>query len=138
MKRLLFVMIISGLIGTLGCAKGVEVKGKVAFPDGKPLTVGEVIFQTDTWMASGKIQSDGTYKLSSASENDGIKPGQYGIRIVGAYDSSNTPVGASPDEALPPIPLIDAKFEKTETSGLTCDVKGSQTFDITVTAPEAE
>lgn len=137
MKQLLYALIVLGLVGVLGCGKGVEVKGKVTFSDGKPLTVGEVIFQTDTRMASGRIQPDGTYNLASTSESDGIQPGHYKVRVVNAYDSSNTPADASPEEALPPIPMIDAKFEKTETSGLTCDVKGAQTFDITVTAPEA-
>jgi len=33
-------------------------------------------------------------------------------------------------------PSMDAKFEKTETSGLACEVKGGMTFDITVTKPQ--
>jgi len=132
MKQLLFLLIVTGFVCVVGCGQGASVKGKVSFPDGTPLTVGEVIFQTDNRMSSGKIQADGTYKLASASVNDGVPPGHYGVRIVGACDSSNTPPGAMPHEALPGIPLIDAKFEKTETSGLTCEVKGATTFDITV------
>ena len=137
MKQLFFTLIITGLICVTGCSKGATVKGKVTFADGTPLTVGEVVFQTETRMASGRIQADGTYKLSSASESDGVPPGHYGVRIVGAYDSSNMPPGISLSEAakFPPIPLINKKFEKTETSELTCEVKGSMTFDITVTKP---
>ena len=37
--------------------------------------------------------------------------------------------------ALDKSTAIDAKFEQTETSGLTCDVKGATTFNITVTSP---
>ena len=136
MKHILFTIIVAGFVCVLGCGQGVTVQGKVSFPDGTPLTVGEVVFQTETLMASGRIQPDGTYTLVGAKEGDGIPPGRYGVRIVNAYDSSNTPPGASPMDALPPIPLIDEKFEKTETSGLTCEVKGAQTFDITVTPPE--
>jgi len=135
MKHLFLTIIVTGLVCALGCGKDATVKGKVTFPDGTPLAVGEVIFQTETRMASGRIQSDGSYKLSGATEKDGVPPGHYGVRVVGAYDSSNTPPGAGPDEALPPIPLIDEKFEKMETSGLTCDVKGTTIFDITVTKP---
>ena len=133
MKHLFFSIIVTLLI--VGCGKGASVKGKVTFPDGSPLTVGEVIFQTETRMASGQIQSDGSYKLSSAEQNDGVPPGRYAVKIVKAYDSSNTPPGTMPQDALPPIPLIDAKFEKTETSGLACEVKGTTTFDMTVTKP---
>ena len=134
MKRLLFLLSVLCLI--VGCSRGASVGGRVTFEDGTPLTVGEVIFQTGTCLVSGRIQSDGTYKLAGATKNDGVPLGHYGVRIVGAYDTSNTPPGiTSPSEALPPIPLIDKKFEKTETSGLTCEVKGSTMFDITVTKP---
>ena len=128
-------MIVIGLVCVLGCGKGATVKGKVTFPDGTPLTVGEVVFQTESRMTSGRIQSDGTYKLSGATESDGVPLGFYGVRIVGAYGSSNTPSGADPSDAPMPIPLIDEKFEDTATSGLTCEVKGATTFDITVTKP---
>jgi len=93
-------------------------------------------------MASGRIQPNGSYKLSSTTENDGVPPGKYGVKIVGTYDTSHMP--PIPADTLPPIPsadapqpipLIDAKFERTETSGLTCEVKGRTTFDITVTKP---
>jgi len=119
----------------VGCSKGATVKGKVTFSDGTPLTIGEVFFQSDTCAVSGRIQPDGSYKLSGATEKDGIPPGHYGVKIVGAYDSSNTPPGTMPQKAKQPIPLINAKFEKTETSGLTCDVKGTMTYDITVEKP---
>ena len=137
MKQLLFTLIVTGLICVTGCGRGATVKGKVTFADGTPLTAGEVIFQTENRMASGNIQADGTYKLSSESQHDGVPPGNYGVRIVRAYDTSKMPPGISPSEAMkfPPIPLINKKFEKTETSELTCEVKGSMTFDITVTKP---
>ena len=135
MKRIFAVIV---LLGVLGCGQGVSVKGKITFPDGQPLTTGEVIFQTETRMVSGRIQSDGTYKLSGATENDGVPPGRYGVRIA-AYEPVSAPSGTMPGEVAtpPPIPLIDAKFEKTTTSGLICDVKGAMIFNITVTKPEA-
>lgn len=135
MKHLLFTLIVMGLVFIAGCGHGASVKGKVTFSDGTPLTVGEVVFQTDSRMASGRIQSNGTYQLSGATESEGIPAGHYRVKIVGAYDTSNTPPGTMPGDAKPPIPLIDAKYEKTETSGLVCDVKGTTVFDITVTKP---
>ena len=122
----------------LGCGKGATVKGKVAFSDGTPLTVGEVVFQTDTYAASGRIQPDGSYKLSGATQKEGVPPGRYGVKVINAFDSSNTPPGTHPNDAKPPIPLINATFEKTETSGLTCEVKGTTMFDITVTKPSSK
>ena len=137
MKHLSFLIIVTILF--VGCGQGVSVTGKVTFSDGQPLTVGEVVFQTDTRMASGRIQPNGSYKLSSTTENDGVPPGKYGVKIVGSYDTSHIPADTLPPmpsaNAPQPIPLIDPKFEKTETSGLTCEVKGHTTFDITVTKP---
>jgi len=138
MKHLFFAIVITTAVCFVGCGKGISVNGKVTFPDGSPLTVGEVVFQTETVMASGRIQPDGTYRLVGAKEGDGIPPNHYGVRITGACKSSIAPPGTLPEDVPPPIPLIDEKFEKTETSELTCDVKGAQTFNITVTAPNGK
>ena len=60
----------------------------------------------------------------------------FGVRIVGAYQPSTAPPSILPEDSPPAVPLIDAKFEKTETSELTCDVKGSMTLDIVATKTE--
>ena len=109
----------------VGCGKNKRLTGKVTFTDGKPATCGIVIFRTDTFMAKGEIKSDGTYKLSSEKENDGIPPGEYQVYVSSI--SKPSPAGG----AALPLPLCDPKFENPDLSGLTCKIPAPQnTFDI--------
>ncbi|GHT17947.1 hypothetical protein FACS1894189_4860 [Planctomycetales bacterium] len=78
--------------------------------------------------ATGHIQAGGKYRLGGIKENDGIKPGSYQVVVAGASTG-----GGSNGE--PFARFIDQKYEHAGTSGLTCDVSGSTTFDITVTKP---
>ncbi|MGL4944286.1 MAG: hypothetical protein ACRC46_13980 [Thermoguttaceae bacterium] len=116
----------------VGCGDGnVGVTGKVMFPDGTPLTKGDVHFSTPTYVASGKIQSDGSYVIGSQTQNDGLPPGTYSVTVNKAFDDSGT-AALSAIDSKPAKPLIDPKYNSPTTSGLTCDVKGKTTFDITV------
>ena len=50
------------------------VSGKVTYK-GQPVTKGTVTFQSDTGQpATGEIQPDGTYRLSTFAEKDGRSP----------------------------------------------------------------
>lgn len=132
------------LLSALGCGSKVAVTGKVKFEDGTPLTTGEVRFEKEGFETNGKIQPDGTYRLGTASDTDGIPKGTYGVSVR-ALDISGVGVGSTqgfgvaPGDARPAAPpksLIDNAFGSAQTSGLTCDVKGSRTFDITVRKPD--
>jgi hypothetical protein len=112
-----------------GCSRNVALSGRVSFPDGSPLTVGEVYFETDTFLSHGIIRKDGRYVLGSWSEKDGLPPGTYRVSIVGAEE---------PDGAMTYKSLIDEKYKDGRTSGLTCTVSDNTTFDITVTKPEVK
>jgi len=65
------------------------VSGKVVFPDGS-VPQGEVAVvkfepanpDTDTKAASGDIQPDGTFQLTTIEDNDGALPGEYRVRIL--------------------------------------------------------
>ncbi|MDR1492417.1 MAG: hypothetical protein LBT05_06835 [Planctomycetaceae bacterium] len=119
---------------TVGCSGKTKVTGKVAFSDGAPLTTGEVRFESDGFLAAGKIQSDGSYRLGSASETDGVPKGSYRVSIY-ALDYSHIPPGADLMKAPPAKSLVAEKFRSGETSGLTCEVNGATKFDITVEKP---
>ena len=123
------------LFSIAGCGSKVSVSGKVTFDDGSPLTTGEVRFETTNFVSSGKIQSDGTYRLGTTSEKDGIPKGSYGVTVHAMGQPELTP-GMRTEHVPPPKSLIDTKFGSTSTSGLTCEVKGSTTFNITVRKPE--
>lgn len=117
-----------------GCGGNASVSGKVTFSDGETLKGGRVMFYTADSVASGAIQADGTYKMGSKSISDGVPRGTYQV-AVHAHDPATEVPGLSPEESekLPPKkPLIDGKYGSPTTSGITCDVKGSMKFDISV------
>ncbi|WP_442482210.1 hypothetical protein [Aeoliella sp. SH292] len=69
------------LIGFTGCGGShpgiVPVKGKVTI-DGKPVTTGQVyVYAEGQRPATGKIQQDGTFQLSSFAFNDGAPTGTH-------------------------------------------------------------
>ena len=120
-----------------GCSGNASVTGLVKFDDGTPLTIGEVIFESSTLEARGPINSSGKYAMETNKAGDGIPPGQYRVYIGGAVEATgkDISVGARGDSRPEMRPVIDEKFTQPATSGLTCDVKGSQKFDITVSKP---
>jgi hypothetical protein len=61
----------------------IPVKGKVTYK-GQPLISGTVRFEPDDFgrPASGKLQSDGTYVLSTAKEADGVVAGSHKVSIT--------------------------------------------------------
>jgi hypothetical protein len=111
----------------IGCSNKIKVSGQVTFSDdGSPLTTGTVCFQTETFVARGNLQSDGTYHLSSVKEKDGLPPGTYRISVINAVE------GLGEDEGTR-TPLIDPKYNTGETSDLTFEVTNSnKRFNFTV------
>jgi hypothetical protein len=82
-----------------------------------------------TVMARGTLQPDGTFRLGTNRPGDGAPPGKYRVLVV--------PRGLTEAEAAKRPPIIDRKFEKFETSGLTLEVKpGANELLITVTKPK--
>ena len=134
MKYNFFIVIIV-LACVIGCSDKSQVSGKVVFGDGSPLTAGTVVFDNGQEQAKGAISEDGTYRLSSVANNDGIKPGEYGVYITGAF-GFNKAVTMTPGTVPRPDDLIDVKFTSRQTSGLSCTVKGKTVFDIEVTPPK--
>lgn len=124
------------LVCFVGCSGNSQVSGKVTFPDGAPLKKGEVRFVTSTFTGYGSIQDDGTYKISSSGTNDGVPNGSYNVYIINAVDQPEIDFSKDPGDAPPPVNLIHSKFGSESTSGLSCEVKGKTTFDITVEKPE--
>jgi len=133
--RYFSVVVVAVLLFSIsGCGSKVSVSGKVTFDDGSPLASGEVRFETADFVSSGKIQPDGTYRIGAISDKDGIPRGTYGV-TVRAMDTSMITPGMDPEKAPPPKSLIDTKFGSITSSGLTCEVKGTTKFDITVKKP---
>jgi hypothetical protein len=79
------------LAATFGCGSGqaalpdlIPVKGKITYK-GQPLTTGTIRFEPDGYgrMATGKLQPDGTYVLSTLKEADGVVAGTHKVFVTG-------------------------------------------------------
>jgi len=127
-----------------GCGQP-KVTGTVTYSDGTPLERGSVNFQTEKHAAMGAIGKDGRYTIGGVKVGDGVPPGTYMVFITGAMgiDASNVPE-LQPGLAMVSgvtaaiMPLIDMKYERPETSGLTCEVKSTTVFNIVVKRPGEE
>ena len=132
MKKIGFLTIILLLVPiTFGCGSGkVQLSGTVTYSDtGEPLEAGTVAFQTEKFFARGTLGTDGKYVVSSISANDGMLPGKYRVYISGAHRQ----IGETAEGTPIMEPLIEAKYELPETSGMTLEVdKNTKTFDIQV------
>ncbi|MDR1140810.1 MAG: hypothetical protein LBL62_03890 [Planctomycetaceae bacterium] len=125
MKFILNIFLVSLCVLLSGCGNGyISFGGKITFEeDGSPLTLGTVVFTTDTFQAEGMIHSDGTYQLGSLSQKDGLPPGNYKVFVTGAGNIVNEKF----------ISLIDLTFTDRNTTPLLCEVtSGKHTFDFTV------
>lgn len=113
----------------------VPVEGKVTY-QGKPLEFGAVIFQPAAGPgASGTIQPDGTFRLSTYGNEDGAVLGTH--KVAFSCFDSQSPNAPPPDPSKEPglgKPLIPRKYLSAETSGLTAEVKSrNEPFEFVLT-----
>ncbi len=111
----------------VGCGSNLaSISGKVTL-DGKPLTRGTVVFQTNGQaMGHAEIQPDGSYRIKTGDRR-GLEPGTYQVTIT-AYKS--LPNADDPSEPIPDL-LTPVRYNKPASSGLTAEVKpDSNTFDF--------
>jgi hypothetical protein len=110
-----------------GCGPGrprtVPVRGTVMY-QGKPVPNGTVMFVPQSGQeATGEIQPDGSYSLTTFVPNDGAVPGNYTVVIVAREDTSKRlPEDRNP---LPP-PIIPMRFTSIATSPLRAEVKDQE------------
>ncbi|MDR1924805.1 MAG: hypothetical protein LBQ66_10565 [Planctomycetaceae bacterium] len=130
MKKTFYIFLLL-LIFAAGCSSSkVGLSGKVTFTDGTPLSIGEIYFETDTFLARATIKPDGTFTVGSLKESDGLPTGTYRVSIVGAFRKLD-----GMDETGMPLQelLIDEKYTSGTTSNLTCTVPAENgKFNITV------
>jgi len=143
--------------------KTYNVTGTVKFTDGSPLTTGTVIFAGENVASQGEIQPDGSYALGTNAADDGAPAGSYKVFLAGPIfeaegdaapeedagedtgagqveteDGETEEYDATYSEGMEEDggeALVNQKFSAADTSGLTCEVTGSTTFDITVEKP---
>jgi hypothetical protein len=116
--------VLVGVLLVIGCDSGglktAVVRGKVTY-QGKAVTSGTVTFVPDAGgpPATGEIQPDGTFTLTTYKTGDGAVLGKHKVFVVAMEDTS----GKLPEErkALP-APTIPNKYTSLATSPLTAEV----------------
>lgn len=117
-----------------GCGSNFyTVKGKVVFPDGKPMEGGWVNFEKFesgiTHSADSPVQPDGTFELRTVKPGDGVPPGKYRV-LVKAQELTLA-------EGQRRTPRIHPKYESFDTSGIEVTVEPKTNFvTINVTKPK--
>jgi hypothetical protein len=99
-----------------GCSDGrperVPVSGKVLI-DGQPLETGNIrVYAAANRAASGKIEPDGSFKLSTYEFGDGVVPGTHMVSVTASKLLNPKTVRW----------LAPKKFSDASTSGLTLEV----------------
>jgi hypothetical protein len=123
------VLVVLVLAPQFGCGSApgalpslIPVKGKVTYKN-QPLAQGIIRFEPDDFgrPATGKLQSDGTFVLSTFEEGDGVVAGHHRVSISGV------------DKKLARERAFK-KYASPNSSGLTADVTVDQT-DFTFNIP---
>ena len=122
-----FALLFFALLFVAGCGSGhVQLGGTVTFDDGTPLTTGAVIFATEAFMASGRIDSQGNFVIGSLGVRDGLPPGTYKVYISGATEENPRADGGMWSH-------IDPTYGCFSSTPLTSDIPAPRnTFDIVV------
>jgi hypothetical protein len=96
-----------------------EVKGKVVFADGKPLSGGFISFVPKGDLPitpSAVIGADGTFSLVTGGSGEGAPPGEYKVRIESPRFQRSDPKSRT-------RPLIPPKYTDEDSSGLVITVR---------------
>lgn len=122
-------------LGLLGCSGGdadmTPIRGEVIY-NGEPLKEGTVIYTPQMprngQQASGGIQEDGTFEMTTRQRGDGVKHGAYNISIYAMEPHPGEPQSREEVEAaggkIERGFLIPEKYADPRTSGLTDTVDG--------------
>ena len=129
-----------------GCGGNVHVTGKVTFPNGQPLTAGQVIFTDDFYMGRSDIDRNGEYSIHTLRRNDGVRKGTYRVYITGAMRleggettlkgiDSIMNLSQSDFKTADVVQLIDMQHTNPDTTGWIFEVKKNSKIDLVVYPP---
>ena len=135
----LFLVVWTFLLASLvGCNGNVHVTGRVTYPNGQPLTIGQVIFTDDYYMGKSDLDKNGEYSIHTLRRNDGIRKGRYRVYIVCAFRFEETEEIKDPLQNYrfdTPVALIDDQHMNPDASGWVFDVQKNSRIDLTVYPP---
>ena len=119
------LILFTGIVAivTVGCERGTApVQGKVVFADNKAVAIelAEFVITMESTeqklSATGTIQPNGTFLLSTFEKGDGAMPGTYRVAIT-------PPIAALISDGPMPKPIIDSRYGKLKTSTLEVTVE---------------
>ena len=106
------------------------VRGRVSFTDGSPLPTGRVVVNYEDGKASwGSINPDGTFRVGTLKQSDGMRPGTYRVAVKDAY------VEVQKNGETVSEPLVHKRFADPATSGLEFTVPEKTVWEIVVEKP---
>ncbi len=113
------------------------LSGRVHFPDGSPLTHGQVVVESAAAKAGGAaaVGPDGAFAVHH------LPAGEYAVYVNRAFVPGSTPdpgAAVKPFEAAPPGLLVAPKFTSPEASGLTAAVPAPGPVDLVVEKPDGK
>jgi hypothetical protein len=138
MKAPIYTYCVLAIVALAGCggadrSEVARVRGMVTL-DGKPYTQGgSIVFQpaAQCKMATGRIQTDGSYELTTYSAGDGAAVGRHQVLVIPRPTQIVDELAEEKNEAkgISPIPN---KYGSASTSGLVCEVKSGEVNDYTI------
>jgi hypothetical protein len=138
MKNTLSLLVVILLaLCCFGCGNNIKISGTVKYPDGTPVTQGNVVFESGSESFFGKINADGTYTSGGTKEVQGIPVGTYKVWLSATEISENTMRPDGTVGAYSTTPTVARKYTSPSTTDLTFEVKagGPKRFDIEVEKP---
>jgi hypothetical protein len=134
------VLALGGCSGDPSMPKLGKVHGKVSYK-GKPLDSGHIVFTPATGkggetgqVATGEIESDGSYEMTTFNTGDGAILGQHIVTVVVHEKGSENLGKPKPDSTIDyklPKMVTPSRYATAEKSPLRCTVvEGGTTFDI--------
>ncbi len=133
--KLSFVALCCSLIGCGSQTPTYQVNGKVVFSDGTPVQFGDIetLAAEQRVNARGKIQKDGTFTLTTFTENDGAVAGQHKVIIM-----QSTAVPLAANAKMGPVKHdhghdLGSKYRSYDTSGLSFTVQTTGKNEVVLT-----
>lgn len=120
------------LVIAAGCGRSDlhRVSGQVTFGDGSPLTVGRVVVSYDDGSSSwGRVQKDGSFRVGTKKNNDGMRGGTYRVAVKDALLPTEN---GEPGEFKQ---IVHPRFADPATSGLEFTVPDQTNWAIVVEKP---
>ncbi len=117
--RLFLLCCVLFVTGCSGRLSTYPVQGKVQFPDGSPVRVGTVELKSleHAVQARGKIQTDGSFNLSTFGDLDGAVAGKHACVVVQFVMTEDVE-----GHRASKLGVIDRRYSSYGTSGLTVEV----------------